>query len=130
MSTAQRGAWIEGGEEHKGPTPQDRSGRGRTRLKLAAPGQRVTAVQRRRTRPGDLTRREVEVLQLVSSGMTNRAVARALWVTSETVKFHLSNIYRKLSVSNRVEASDWAHENGVAELGSRVAREVVSARGQ
>jgi DNA-binding NarL/FixJ family response regulator len=47
--------------------------------------------------------------------MTNRAVARYLWVTSETVKFHLSNIYRKLGVSNRAEASQWAVDNGVAE---------------
>ena len=117
MSTAQRGAWIDGGEERRGLTPKDRSGRGRTRLELAAPGPRVTTVRRRRTRPGDLTRREVEVLQLVSSGMTNRAVARALWVTSETVKFHLSNVYRKLGVGNRVEATEWAHENGVDALG-------------
>jgi DNA-binding CsgD family transcriptional regulator len=47
--------------------------------------------------------------------MTNRAAARTLWVTSETVKFHLTNVYRKLGVSNRVEASRWAHENGVAD---------------
>ena len=116
MSTAQRVAWVDGGEERGGLTPKERSGRGRTRLEISAPEPRVTAVRRRRTRPGDLTRREVEVLQLVSSGMTNRAVAHALWVTSETVKFHLSNVYRKLGVGSRAEASEWAHENGVDEL--------------
>ena len=116
MSTAQRGAWIEGGEERRGLAPQDRNGRGRARLALATPGQRTTGMRRRRAGPGGLTRREVEVLQLVSNGMTNRAVARALWVTSETVKFHLSNVYRKLGVGNRAEASQWAHENGVDEL--------------
>ena len=89
--------------------PHDRTGLGRARLVLGG-----KVVRRRRTGPGGLTRREVEVLELVSRGMTNRAVARYLWVTSETVKFHLSNIYRKLGVSNRAEASQWAVENGVA----------------
>jgi DNA-binding CsgD family transcriptional regulator len=36
-----------------------------------------------------------------------------LWVTEQTVKFHLSNIYRKLDVANRTEASRWAHRNGL-----------------
>ncbi len=36
-----------------------------------------------------------------------------LWVTEQTVKFHLSNIYRKLDVANRTEASRWAQLNGV-----------------
>ena len=36
-----------------------------------------------------------------------------LWVTEQTVKFHLSNVYRKLEVSNRTEASRWAQLNGV-----------------
>ena len=36
-----------------------------------------------------------------------------LWVTEQTVKFHLSNIYRKLEVSNRTEASRWAQRNGL-----------------
>lgn len=71
--------------------------------------------RRRRSGPGGLTRREVEVLQLVSRGWTNRTVARTLWVTDETVKFHLSNIYRKLGVSNRAEASQWAAERGIAD---------------
>jgi DNA-binding CsgD family transcriptional regulator len=36
-----------------------------------------------------------------------------LWVTEPTVKFHLSNTYRKLGVTNRTEASRWAHKNGL-----------------
>ncbi len=36
-----------------------------------------------------------------------------LWVTEQTVKFHLSNIYRKLNVSNRTEASRWAQLRGL-----------------
>ena len=61
----------------------------------------------------DLTRREVEILQLVSEGHSNSQVARMLWVTEQTVKFHLSNIYRKLNVANRTEASRWAQLHGL-----------------
>jgi DNA-binding NarL/FixJ family response regulator len=60
-----------------------------------------------------LTTREVEILQLVASGLTNGDVARKLWVTEQTVKFHLRNIYRKLDVANRTEASHFAHVNGL-----------------
>jgi DNA-binding NarL/FixJ family response regulator len=56
----------------------------------------------------ELTRRELEILQLVAEGHSNSALAKMLWVTEQTVKFHLSNIYRKLNVSNRTEASRWA----------------------
>jgi DNA-binding NarL/FixJ family response regulator len=64
-------------------------------------------------RPGGLTRREVEILKLVAEGHSNAQLARMLWVTEQTVKFHLSNIYRKLRVANRTEASRWAQRNGL-----------------
>jgi DNA-binding NarL/FixJ family response regulator len=60
-----------------------------------------------------LTRREVEILRLVAEGHSNSALAKMLWVTEQTVKFHLANIYRKLDVANRTEASRWAHLHGV-----------------
>jgi DNA-binding NarL/FixJ family response regulator len=60
-----------------------------------------------------LSARELEVLQLVAAGATNGEIARKLWVTEQTVKFHLSNIYRKLDVANRTEASRYAHVNGL-----------------
>jgi DNA-binding NarL/FixJ family response regulator len=62
--------------------------------------------------PG-LTRRETQILQLVAEGHSNGQLARMLWVTEQTVKFHLSNIYRKLDVRNRTEASRWAQLNGL-----------------
>jgi DNA-binding NarL/FixJ family response regulator len=62
---------------------------------------------------GRLTRREREILTLVSEGHSNAQVARILWVTEQTVKFHLSNTYRKLGVSNRTEASRWAQVHGL-----------------
>lgn len=61
----------------------------------------------------DLTRREQEILQLVAEGRSNADVARLLWVTEQTVKFHLANVYRKLGVKNRTQAARWAHEHGL-----------------
>ena len=61
----------------------------------------------------DLTRRELEILQLVAEGHSNSQLAKMLWVTEQTIKFHLSNIYRKLDVSNRTEASRWAQLHGI-----------------
>ena len=68
----------------------------------AAPGDREDEGTRA------LTRRELEILRLVAEGHSNAQLARMLWVTEQTVKFHLSNIYRKLDVANRTEASRWA----------------------
>jgi len=65
----------------------------------------------------DLTVRELEILRLVASGNSNRRIAQRLWVTEQTVKFHLSNVYRKLGVANRTEASHVAHQRRL--LGSR-----------
>ena len=61
----------------------------------------------------NLTVREREILRLVSDGLTNGRIARELSVTEQTVKFHLSNVYRKLGVSNRTQASRYAHMNGL-----------------
>jgi len=76
----------------------------------------VARTARPATVPADqtpLTTRELEVLQLVASGATNGEIARKLWVTEQTVKFHLSNVYRKLAVGNRTEASHYAYVNGL-----------------
>jgi DNA-binding NarL/FixJ family response regulator len=70
----------------------------------------------------DLTRRELEILRLVAEGHSNAGLAKMLWVTEQTVKFHLSNIYRKLNVANRTEASRWAQLNGILSDGPAHAR--------
>jgi DNA-binding NarL/FixJ family response regulator len=62
-----------------------------------------------------LTRRELEILRLVSSGLSNAQMAKHLWVTEQTIKFHLSNIYRKIGIRNRTAASRWAQANGLLE---------------
>ena len=50
-----------------------------------------------------------------------RRIAERLWVTEQTVKFHLSNVYRKLGVSNRTEASHLAHMDGLVAGGGLAA---------
>lgn len=70
-----------------------------------------------------LTDRELEILRLVASGSTNGVIAGQLWITQQTVKFHVSNIYRKLGVANRTEACHYAHVNGIAAAGEAVAEQ-------
>ena len=66
-----------------------------------------------RTEHSSLTERESEILRLVAFGATNAEIARELWITQQTVKFHVSNVYRKLDVGNRTEACHYAHVNGL-----------------
>jgi len=62
-----------------------------------------------------LTDRESSILKAVARGLSNRAIAKELWVTEQTVKFHLTNIYRKLGVANRTEAARCAYRLGLVE---------------
>jgi DNA-binding NarL/FixJ family response regulator len=66
-------------------------------------------------RSAGLTGREIEILRCVARGESNKTIGRELWVTEQTVKFHLSNIFRKLSVTNRTEAARWAFSKGLHE---------------
>ena len=66
-----------------------------------------------RSEPG-LTEREQTILAAVAAGMTTAAISGQLWVSGHTIKFHLTNIYRKIGVSNRAEAVRYALENGFA----------------
>jgi DNA-binding NarL/FixJ family response regulator len=75
----------------------------------AAPG----ADENHQRARSSLTDRELTVLQFATAGFSNGEIARQLSVTEQTVKFHLSNIYRKLEVANRTQASHWAHRHGV-----------------
>ncbi len=67
-----------------------------------------------RTASRSLTRRETEVLELISQGLSNGDVARRLEVTVHAVKFHLASIYRKLGVANRTEAAGFFFQHLVA----------------
>jgi DNA-binding NarL/FixJ family response regulator len=63
------------------------------------------------TRPHGLTRRELEVLRLVASGKTNKAIAAELFLSEKTIDRHLSNIFDKLDVSSRAAATAFAYEH-------------------
>jgi DNA-binding NarL/FixJ family response regulator len=65
-------------------------------------------------RAAGLTERELTIMKAVSRGLSNQAIAKELWVTEQTVKFHLTNVYRKLGVTNRTEAARWAFAKGFA----------------
>lgn len=60
--------------------------------------------------------RELEVLTRAAHGLPNIAIARELWVTEQTVKFHMSNVIRKLDASNRQGAVWHALELGLIDL--------------
>ena len=61
-----------------------------------------------------LTEREAEMLKALARGLSNNAIGKELWVTEQTVKFHLRNIYRKLGVANRTEAARFAYDCGLS----------------
>jgi DNA-binding NarL/FixJ family response regulator len=65
-------------------------------------------------RPGGLSRRESEVLTLVAAGKTNRAIATELFISEKTVARHVSNIFTKLALSSRAEATAYAFKHGLA----------------
>jgi len=66
-----------------------------------------------------LTDRELAILKAVAQGLSNQAIGKQLWVTEQTVKFHLTNIYRKLGVGNRTEAARHAFSLGIVDSPAR-----------
>jgi DNA-binding NarL/FixJ family response regulator len=63
----------------------------------------------------DLTARELEVLRALAEGLSTKQLAQELWLSAHTVKYHLTNIYRKLDVASRAEAVRLAYEHGMIE---------------
>jgi DNA-binding NarL/FixJ family response regulator len=66
----------------------------------------------------ELTPRETTILMAVADGLTTKAISQDLWLSEHTVKFHLTNIYRKLGVSNRSAAVRYAFENDLGPSGA------------
>jgi DNA-binding NarL/FixJ family response regulator len=63
-----------------------------------------------------LTNRELEILQLLALGLTNKQIAARLKISAHTVKFHVSAIFSKLGTNNRVEAVNLGLKNGLIDL--------------
>jgi DNA-binding NarL/FixJ family response regulator len=66
-------------------------------------------------RKADLTRREIDLLQLLVEGLSNRAIAERLSISENTVKYHMKNIFQKLNVQNRTEAATCAIQLGLVD---------------
>jgi DNA-binding NarL/FixJ family response regulator len=75
----------------------------------------------RSARPAGLSEKEVAVLVELCNGHTNKQIAARLWLSEQTVKFHLRNIYRKLEIKNRTEALRYAYEHDLAALSAPAA---------
>jgi DNA-binding NarL/FixJ family response regulator len=67
-------------------------------------------------RPAGLSEKELGVLVELCHGHTNKQIATRLWLSEQTVKFHLRNIYRKLEIKNRTEALSYAYEHDLAAI--------------
>ena len=61
----------------------------------------------------DLTPREMEILQLVLAGYTNKAIAAEIYISEKTVEFHLDHIFNKIGVRTRLMAGIWALQRGI-----------------
>jgi DNA-binding CsgD family transcriptional regulator/tetratricopeptide (TPR) repeat protein len=66
---------------------------------------------------GKLTRRELEIVRLVSQGKSSREIARMLFLSQRTVETHISNILGKLNLTNRAQIAAWAVQNGLVHQG-------------
>jgi DNA-binding NarL/FixJ family response regulator len=63
----------------------------------------------------DLTPRELEILQLVLAGQTNKSIAAEICISQKTVEFHLAKLYAKIGVRTRLQAGVWAMQQGIGE---------------
>lgn len=72
---------------------------------------RVTLHEKDKNNENSLTSREVEVLELIAEGMINKEIAKQLYISEKTVKNHVSNIFKKLNVSDRTQAAIYAFKH-------------------
>ena len=63
-----------------------------------------------------LTKREYEVLTLIAGGLNNREIANKLFISEKTVKNHVSNIFKKLEVNDRIQAAIFAFKNNIKKI--------------
>jgi two-component system, NarL family, response regulator DegU len=74
---------------------------------------RVTLHEKDKNEENNLTIREVEVLELIAEGMINKEIAKQLYISEKTVKNHVSNIFKKLNVSDRTQAAIYAFKHNI-----------------
>lgn len=74
---------------------------------------KVTLQEKDKHEENRLTKREIEVLKLIAEGMLNKEIAKALYISEKTVKNHISNIFKKLNVSDRTQAAIYAFKHNI-----------------
>jgi DNA-binding NarL/FixJ family response regulator len=98
-------------------TAADKLGATRLRAALADLGRRARLGPSSRAVAGSplsiLTSRELEVLQALTAGRSNKEIAAELFISGKTVSVHVSNILAKLGAASRTEAAAIAHDNGL-----------------
>jgi two-component system response regulator DegU len=63
-----------------------------------------------------LTKREYEVLTLIAEGLNNKDIADKLFISEKTVKNHVSNIFKKIGVNDRIQAAIFAYKNNIKKI--------------
>ena len=74
---------------------------------------KITLHDKAKTEENNLTAREMEVLELIAEGLINKEIAKRLYISEKTVKNHVSNIFRKLNVSDRTQAAIYAFKHNL-----------------
>jgi two-component system response regulator DegU len=82
-------------------------------MELVKEFNRVTMHEKEKHDENNLTTREIEVLELIAEGMINKEIAKQLYISEKTVKNHVSNIFRKLNVSDRTQAAIYAFKHNI-----------------
>lgn len=82
-------------------------------MELVREFNRVTLQEKDKSEESTLTSREIEVLDLIAEGMINKEIAKQLYISEKTVKNHVSNIFKKLNVSDRTQAAIYAFKHNL-----------------
>ncbi|KSV58833.1 response regulator [Acetivibrio ethanolgignens] len=72
--------------------------------------------KKKERRLDSLSKREIQVLELIAEGNFNKEIAEKLFISEKTVKNHVSSIFKKIDVSDRTQAAIYAIKNGIVEL--------------
>lgn len=97
----------------RGEAPMSRDLAARVLAEFAHQAQKAEAAAEAAEEPDTLTSRQIEVLQLVAQGLTNKEIAASLVITERTVKYHMSEILQKLHLQNRAQVIAYAVRTGL-----------------